>query len=191
MRRTIFAVLMITLCLSVTACSDADNSMQPALDLRTKLLETGGCSFSADITADFGETVCMFSADCRYTADGMTRVEITSPESIAGIAATVSADGATVEFDGMLLDFGELAGGHVAPVAAPSILSLCWAGEYIRSAGEEGGNVLVTYLKGYDKEELTVLTRFCGQTGVPLSGEVIYDGNTVLSVAITNFSYLQ
>ncbi len=190
MQRTILAVLMMTLCLSLTACSGADNLMQPALDVRAKLLEAGGCSFSADITADFGKTVCMFSADCSYTTDGMTRVEITAPESIAGITATVSADGATVEFDGMLLDFGELAGGHVAPVAAPSILSLCWAGEYISSAGEEGENVLVTYLKGYDKEELTVLTRFSGQTGEPVSGEVIYDGNTVLSVAITAFSYL-
>ncbi len=181
---------MTTLCLLLTACAGADNTMQPALDLRTGLLESGGCAFSAEITADFGETVCIFSADCTYSADGSTRVELTAPETLAGIAATVSDDGASVEFDGMLLDFGQLAGGHAAPVAAPSILALCWAGEYISSAGQEGDNLLVTYLKGYDNEELTVLTRLSGETGLPVSGEVIYDGQTVLNVTILDFSYL-
>lgn len=191
MRRTLLAVLMMTLCLSMTACSGTEDLMQPALDLRAKLLDAGGCSFMADITADFGETICMFSAVCSYTTDGVTRVEITAPESIAGIVAAVSADGASVSYDGMLLDFGELAGGRAVPIAAPSILSLCWAGEYISSAGKEGENTLVTYLKGYDKDELTVLTRFSGLSGVPVSGEVIYDGNTVLNVSISEFSYLQ
>ncbi len=189
-RRIRFAVLTMTLCLTLTACGGTDKTMQAALDLRSALLEAGGCCFSAEITADFGETVFTFAADCEYTADAKTRVAITALETIAGITATVADDGASVEYDDLLLDFGTLAGGHAAPVAAPSILALCWAGEYIDSTGQEGENILVTYLRGYDSGELTVLTRLSAETGLPVAGEVIWDGQTVLSVTITDFSYL-
>lgn len=180
---------MMTLCLLLSACSGTEDAMQPALKLRTGLFEQGGCSYTAAVRADFGNTITEFTADCTFTSDGMTRVEITQPDTISQISAIVSADGATVEFDGILLDFGELAGGHVAPVAGPSILSLCWLNEYIDSAGKEADGVLITYLKGYDSEELTVLTHMTSD-GIPYAGEVIYDGTTVLFVTITDFTYL-
>jgi hypothetical protein len=179
--------MMMTLCLTLSACQRTENLTQPALDLRAAVLERG-CSFTAEITADFGDTTCEFSAECRYSPDGTTEVTILAPETISGISATVADDGATLEFDGLLLDLGTLAGGHVAPLTAPAILAQCWAGEYISTVGAEGDDCLVTYLRGYDNDELTVLTRLSGESGVPISGEVAYQGSTVLFVTITDFS---
>ena len=176
-----------TLCLLLTGCAGADKTMQPALDLRAALLDAGGCTFTADVTADFGETTCSFTANCTYTPE-KTRVEICSPDVLAGIAATITDDGASIEFDGVVLELGQLAGGNLAPLAAPHILAACWAGEYIRSAGHEADGTRVTYLRGYEEEELTVETLLLDD-GVPSSADISYGGTAAVSAAITDFTY--
>ncbi len=176
-----------TLCLLLTGCAGAEKTMQPALTLRAAILEAGGCAFTAGVTADFGETTCSFTAECTYTPE-KTRVEITAPAELAGIAATLTDDGATLEYDGVVLELGQLAGGNLAPLAAPHILAACWAGEYIDAAGPEDGGTRVTYLRGYDEKELTVETLLDG--GMPISGDISSGGAAAASIEITNFTYL-
>lgn len=179
---------MITLCLLLTGCAGTENTMQPALDLRAALLEAGGCTFTAEVTADFGETVFSYAAQCLY--DGtQTRLTLTAPEALAGVGATVAEDGVSVEFDGIVLELGTLAGGHLAPLSATALLCRCWAREYISSAGTADGGTIVTYLHGYDEAEFTVETTI-SPDGAPISGEIAADGRTAAFVTITDFTYL-
>ena len=177
-----------TLCLLLTGCAGAEKTMQPALTLRAAILEAGGCAFTAEVTADFGETTYSFTAACTYTPE-KTRVEITAPAEIAGIAATVTDDGASLEFDGVVLELGQLAGGNLAPLAVPQILAASWAGEYIDAAGPEDSGTRVTYLRGYDEKELTVETLLSGD-GVPVSGDVSSGGAAAASIIITDFTLI-
>lgn len=147
-------------------------------------MEAGGCSFTADVTADYGDRVYSFTLSSR-TQDGQTRLEVLEPESIAGIAATVSEDGTELTFDGAELAFGQLANGFVSPVTVPWLLAQCWSGEYIAWAGADGDLERVTYLRGYNDEELTVDTWFSGNT--PTYAEVSYDGTRCLTVEILDF----
>ena len=147
-------------------------------------MEAGGCSFTAAVTADYGDRVYQFTMACSHTSDG-TRLEVLEPEIIAGIAATVSEDGAQLEFDGAALEFGQLANGFVSPVSVPWLLAQCWMEEYIAYAGSDGDLERVTYLRGYNDEELSIDTWFSGS--VPTYAEVVYDGARCLTVEITNF----
>lgn len=176
--------LLFCVCI-LSGCEKTGAPMQHALDFRTALTEAGGCSYTAAVTASYEDRVYDFSLSCQYQ-DGETELEVLEPKSIAGITASVARDGAELEFDGALLEFGKMANGYVAPVAVPWLLCQCWAGEYIAYAGPDGDLERVTYLRGYNDAELSVDTWFSG--GVPLHAEVIWDGVRCLTVEISNFS---
>ena len=72
----------------LSACS-AKRPAQPPLTFRTALLQSGGCSFTAAITADYGESAASYTLDCVFSPETGASVTVTEPESIAGIQAHV------------------------------------------------------------------------------------------------------
>lgn len=170
----------------MTGCgSRGAETAQKALDFRTGLLQAGGCSFTAELQADFGDRVYCFSAACDYGAEDGARITILEPEEIAGIQAAVSADGVTVTFDTVELDFGQMANGTVSPVAAAWLLGHCWTGAYVDRTGPDGDLERITYLDGYRDQELTVDTWLDGIT--PVHAEITYDGVRCLTLDLTDF----
>ena len=93
--------------------------MQRALDFRTALLQSGGCAFTAEVTADYGEQVYRFTMDCTWSPDGGAALTLTAPQTLEGIRAEVSADGARVVYEDTAVGFESLAGGRLAPMALP------------------------------------------------------------------------
>ena len=157
----------------LSACS-AKRPAQPPLTFRTALLQSGGCSFTAAITADYGESAASFT--------------LTEPESIAGIQAQVKDTAASVSYDGMQLGLGSLADGNLAPLAAPYVLGQCWAGEYIDATGTEDGLLRTTYRMGYEEKELVVDTWFSQEPLAPVRAELSFEGRMVLRADISAFS---
>ena len=84
--------------------------MQRALDFRTALLQSGGCAFTAEVTADYGEQVYRFTMDCTWSPDGGAALTLTAPQTLEGIRAEVSADGARVVYEDTAVGFESLAG---------------------------------------------------------------------------------
>lgn len=189
MRRKPTAVLMILLCL-LTACSSKENTdLQAPMDFRTQLLQTGACTFSADMTADYGESIQQFSVRCECQTDGTSNIEVIAPETIAGIAAQISDDGSTLNFEDMAVSFAPLAKGNVAPVSAPVLLVTAWTQAYISTAGREGELRRITYENGFDERQLTVDCWF-DEKNVPICAEICYNNETVLKIEITDFSFV-
>lgn len=177
-----FCFLLLTGCAAST-----QEPAQKALEFRTDLMEAGGCSFTAEIAADYGAHVYKFALACSY-ADGKAQLEVLSPENIAGIRAETSGDGTALIFEDDELEFGQLANGVVSPVAAPWLLVQCWVQEYIAYAGTDGEMERVTYLRGYHEDELAVDTWFDG--GVPTYAEMAYDGIRCLTMEILEFQMI-
>lgn len=180
----------VLLCVLLVGCSASTGKPnQKALDFRTQLMNAGGCSFTAAISADFGERVYDFTLDCSYTMEDGVSVSVLEPESIAGIAATVSGDGAVLEYEGVSLTLGQMAQGNVEPLAAPWLLGQCWTQEYIAYAGADEDYERITYLRGYDDKELTVDT-WLDPTGCPVYAEVVFDGVRCLTIEIQDFQLM-
>ena len=171
----------------LSACS-AKRPVQPPLTFRTALLQSGGCSFTAAITADYGESAASFTLDCVFSPETGASVTVTEPESIAGIQAQVKDTAASVSYDGMQLGLGSLANGNLAPLAAPYVLGQCWAGEYIDATGTEDGLLRTTYRMGYEEKELVVDTWFSQEPFTPVRAELSYEGRMVLRADISAFS---
>ena len=152
------------------------------------LLQSGGGSFTAAITADYGESAASFTLDCVFSPETGASVTVTEPESIAGIQAQVKDTAASVSYDGMQLGLGSLANGNLAPLAAPYVLGQCWAGEYIDATGTEDGLLRTTYRMGYEEKELVVDTWFSQEPLAPVRAELSFEGRMVLRADISAFS---
>ena len=49
------AVLMMCLCLLLGGCGGRSQGVSPAIAFRASLVQAGGCSFRAELTADYGD----------------------------------------------------------------------------------------------------------------------------------------
>ena len=61
MKKTAWLLLVILL---LTGCSGKREELDRAMGLRAKLLASG-CSFRAEVTADYGDQLYTFTMDCR------------------------------------------------------------------------------------------------------------------------------
>lgn len=180
-------ILLVLPLLLLLGCS-AQTPAQPPLSFRTALLQAGGCCFTADITADYGQTVTNFTLQCTFSPETGAQLTVTEPASIAGITAHVDESAAYVSYDDTQLALGTLANGTLAPLAAPYVLGQCWAGEYIDSTGKDGEFLRATYRMGYEEAELIVDTWFSDDPFVPVCAEISFDGRMILRAALSDFS---
>ena len=173
--------------LLLAGCGTKRSNTQDALDFRTRLLEAGGCTFDAALTAQYGETAAQFSMHCAVSLEQGADMTLTAPETLRGITAHVDRSGAKLVFDGAEIGFPPLAGGRLAPMCAPWLLADGLAGGYIAWTGVEDGALRVTYLCGYGTDELALDVWFDGD--VPSRAELGYDGQTLLCAELTNFTF--
>lgn len=189
MRLKLTAVLTILLCL-LTACGSKESKeLQAPMDFRAQLLQAGECTFSASVTADYGENVQQFVLHCDCRTDGTASLEITAPKTISGITAQISDHGGKLAFDGAAVSFGTLADRTAAPISAPSLVVSAWADAYISAAGTEGTARRITYESGYDEEQLFIDCWF-NEKNIPICAEICYNDKTVLKIEIADFSFV-
>lgn len=177
--------LFLTLCALLSACAAGKSPIQPAVDFRSALVSAGGCTFTAEVRADFGDYVHDFTLEVAVRKDASTRVRVVAPESIEGICATVTDAGGTVDFDGLALSFGLLAAERLSPIAVPAFAAACWMNAYIVSGGTQEGVDCATYRKNLGENEILVDTFL--KKGVPICAEVCYNGKRIAQMVISDF----
>lgn len=125
MRKKLCCVLMMTLLLSACSAGGGENKAEEmALQARGEYLAMTHCSGSAKITADYGKRVYCYELD--FSADEKeTVLDLTAPETVAGIRAKLSAEaGSVLECDGAVLETGPLNEDGLTPLTAvPAILT--------------------------------------------------------------------
>ena len=181
------AVLALMLGAMLCACNGQENTdpAQQALAFRQDVM-LNTCSFAAEISADFGDTVCRFTLSCVHTPGNGTQMTITAPETLAGLTATASEEGAKLVFDGAEAAFGTLEGLGLSPMTAPELLAEAWEAGYIQYTGLEDGLLHVTYLGGYDEDEYRADTWF--RNGAPVRAELSCDGYVAVQIDVTDFN---
>ncbi len=156
------------------------------MELRTRLLEQG-CRFTAEIEAYLDDGTAEFTLSCACDPDGNVRLEVTQPESVAGITATVEPGAENARFDDVALDFGLLPGGQLAPMAIPQLLYGAWTQEFIREAGADKDRLTAVYLSGWGDREL-VIEQWLRPDGTPVYADLWSGAQNTASVTISDFS---
>ncbi len=180
----------LVLCVSVFlfGCKTSDNCLDKAISFRNKLLESNGCSFQADIIADYGEKVFEFSMSCAADKEGKVTFEVIKPASISGICGEITSQGGAITFDDQILAFQSLTDGQITPVNAPWILIKTLRSGYIRSCADTEDGFEISIDDSYEENALRLIIAF--EDDIPEDCEIFWKGRRILTVEIEEFSFL-
>ena len=176
----VFALLILS------GCTGKRDELDRMMALRAKLLTCESCSFDAEITADYGDSIHSFSLDCTGDNDGNLSFTVTEPESISGITGAFEAGEGKLTFDDTALTFPLLADGQITPVSGPWIFLKTLMGGYLTSCVQEEELLRVSIDDSYEDDALQLDIWFSGEDK-PLRAEIFYDGRRIVTMDIKGF----
>lgn len=174
-------VLFLAACMLLSACGNA--AEQKYLAFSRELSAKDTLSFTAELTASYPDRRAAFSL--RYSLEnGVQRVTVLSPASISGISARVERGSTALEYDGLILDTGDLDGYGLSPMSALPLLvdALCRAHADAFWTEEDESVVKLLY-----DDHASVQVWFSGEM-IPLRAELICDGSVTVTCDIKNWS---
>lgn len=173
----------------LTGCTQENRELASAMQLRENILSAQVCSFQANVTADYGDSLCSFSMDCQTDPAGTVRFEVTGPRSIAGIKGNISDTGGNITFDDQALYFPLLTDDLLVPASAPWIFMKTLRSGYITAVCMEDGLLHMTVNDSYADDALT-LDIWLNEEHLPVRGDILHDGTRILSLEVENFRIL-
>ena len=179
---------MLLLCLCLSGCDQKNPALQQAMDFRSRLQSSGGCSFLSEVTSQIDGRAYQFTLRARCEADGSVSLTVEAPSTIQGIRAAISGMKTQIEFDALALDFGKLDDAMTTPLYAPYVFYHSWKSAYIDCAGEEEGLWHVSYRFGYEDQELT-MECLLSDAG-PQRCELYRQGKLLVSASVQEFTFL-
>lgn len=185
--KRLICVMLIAILLS--GCRTDNEQVGIALRFRQKLLSGNGCTFLAEITADYGDALYQFSMECQGDKQGNLVFSVASPESISGIKGTITESGGHLTFDGTALAFPTIADGQVTPVTAPWLLLKTLRSGYIVSCASEGDTTYLQIDDSYNNKALH-LDIWLDKEDKPIRAEVLWEGRRILSIIVKDFIIL-
>lgn len=158
------------------------------MEVRDALLSAQGCSFQAEVTADYGDSVSSFSMDCQADAAGTLSFEITKPDSISGIRGQISDSGGSIDFEDQALYFPLLTDDLLTPASAPWIFLKTLRSGYLTSACTEEGLLHITVDDSFAEDALMLDIWLADR--IPVRADILCDMKRILSVEVENFTIL-
>lgn len=186
MKRTAAVILVL---LMMSGCFHPQTGMDQAVLLREKILASQSCSFTAEVTADFGDTVYSFVMDCEADKEGNILFRVEEPESISGITGRIDASGGELTFDDQVLAFSMLADGELSPVSGPWLFLKALRSGYLTSCGVEEPYLRMTIDDSYESDAMQV-DIWVNEEMVPVHADILWQGRRILTVSIENFQIL-
>lgn len=178
--------MLLLVAVLLAGCGGKNKDLERGLRLRERLLKAGSVSFRADISADYGDSIQLFSMACQADEKGDIRFEVTAPDTVAGITGNLSEERGVLTFDAVALPFTLLTDEQLSPVSAPWILLRTLRGGYLSAAGMEGEELRLTLYDSYEEDALQ-LDIWLDQQDIPKRADVLYDGRQILSVTVKEF----
>ena len=186
MKRIVAAVLMLIL---LSGCSGKHAQLENVMALRSKML-VRSYTFTAQITADYGDKLYEFAMDCQVDGQGNVQFAVSKPESISGVTGQISQSEGKLTFDhDKAVAFELLADGQLAPVAAPWVLIRALRSGYLTSCAQEGEMLRVAIDDSYEEDALH-LDIWLDSQERPVRGEILWQGRRILSMKVVNFCFL-
>lgn len=178
------------LILTLFGCTGEDSQMERCLQLREELLNCTSCSFTVEITADFGDITYTFTLLCRGNADGSLDFSVEKPETISGISGVLSGNSGKITFDeDRAVAFPLLAEGEASPISGPWLLYNTLRSGYIGACGMDGDRLRVTLNDTYEADALQIDVWLDGENR-PESAEILWQGRRILTLLIEDFQIL-
>lgn len=183
-----YKVIAVLMCVLLFCGCSAEKELAPLERLRQSMEQNQGCEFDVHILSQTEDRICRFTLHCVQTGEQF-RFEVLSPESIRGIAGTISDSGGALEFDDTLLAFPLLANGEVSPIISPWLLLRCLKNGLVQHAGQTEVGVSVSFADSFRGEEFRVEAALDGM-GTPLGCELFWGGRRILQLQVEAFRFM-
>lgn len=184
MKRLLSVVLLLFL---LCGCNQHEG-IDSAITIRDRLLSAGGCSFIADVSADYGDKIYTFTMECAFDSNGNMTFQVQQPDSIAGVTGKISNAEGFLTFDDKVLAFKMLADEQITPVCAPWIVMKTLRSGYINCCAQQEDVFHVTYDDSYEEEALQVDVWFLNQNMT--GAELLWRGRRIMTISVDSFTYL-
>lgn len=182
-----FGVAVFLVICVLSGCSQKNDPLRQATELRNNILSSSSCSFEAIITADYEDVIYSFQMDCHVDENGNLSFTVKDPETIAGITGQISKENAALTFDDKILAFPLLADGQLTPVSAPWIFYSTLRSGYI-SGCNRNDDGLCLYIDDSFEENPFHLEIYTDSQLRPIHADFFWNQQRVLSADIRNFA---
>jgi outer membrane lipoprotein-sorting protein len=183
---------LIPFCLSLASCARRE-TLTATDDIADYYAKLESASTQATVTADFGDRVIDFTLRYDYLRDGVSTVEILSPEEVRGIKATIEAGRTELTYDGLILETGPLPGTGLTPADALHAMLRVWGSGYAASTGPETLDgvscIHVTYKSTVSGVDIQQDAWFDSDTFKPLRAETLAGGRRVITCVFDTFNF--
>lgn len=171
--------LMISL---VLLCGCADTGEESFDQFARSVAEADCVSFSADVRAEYSDKTAEFTLRYAQSADS-AEVEISEPETVAGIKARVTGDALSLEYDGAILDIGSFGDTELSPMSALPLLVRSMTDAHIDITWREDDMIAARLVPSDDM----LVTLWLSNELVPLNAEISYKEQTVIFIEINDW----
>lgn len=178
---------LLVLTLFLGGCDSSSDEIQRGMALRTRILQGECCSFTAEITADYGDKIQKFSLECQGDRQGNLAFTITKPDTISGITGEITAEGGKLTFDDTALFFELMTDDQISPACAPWIFLRTLRGGYLSSACMEENQLHLTIDDTYAEDALK-LDIWMDEQDMPVRAEILHDGRRILTLTVKGFA---
>lgn len=179
---------MITLVI-LTGCTGKRAEMDRIMNLRAKLLGSEGCTFTAHISADYGDALHEFTLSCQGDNNGDLKFTVNAPETISGITGVFEGSEGFLTFDDVALAFPLLTDDQITPVSGPWIFLKTILGGYLTACTVEEDLLHITINDSYEEDALQ-MDIWLSAEDMPVHGEIYYEGRRIVTMEIENFQIL-
>ena len=180
MKKTLI-LFVLALCLLLPACGNL--AEQQYLSFSEDLAARDTLSFVSELTASYPDRSASFTL--RYDLEnGVQRVTILAPGPVSGISAKVESSGTALEYDGLILDTGDLDDYGLSPMSALPLLvdALCHA-HADAFWTEQDAQVVKLLVDDHTSAQVWFTDEM-----IPLHAELICDGIVTVACEIKNWS---
>ena len=183
--KKIFASLL-PLLLLLTACGDGQPTVE---NIQTQYAKLATADLAGKVTCHLNGETRSYELTCSVTTDGASTT-VTAPEELAGITATVTADGLTVTYDGTSLSAGDLY--DVCPANCLPYLLRAIADGYLLEQSTQEFNGTPCYRMALDTtaksgEKVLCTVWIDESTLIPRYAEFAQDDKVIVTVEMTAF----
>lgn len=172
--------------LMLSGCRSSSDELDAGMHLRSRLLQSSKCAFTAEITADYHGRISTFTLDCIANDKGNLSFNIAQPSTISGISGTLTGEEGSIQFDDAALQFPLSAEDLPSPVSAPWILINALRSGFLTSACEENDKKRISINDTFQEMAL-ILDVWLNREQVPERADILYEGRRILTISVTKF----
>ena len=182
------------LCLLLMGCGAGEEAAE---DARQPYRDMEGCTMEAVLRCG-GEdgAVWDFTLRCEYDPEGVSTVEVLSPETAAGVTAEIDGEDLTLRYQDLCLGAGTVSREELSPLQClPELMAALREGWLLSQGREEAGEEPCLRLEldrtGPEGGKIVSTVYLRETDGTPVYGEIAVEGEVLCRAAFTDFTFAE